>query len=281
MGKASSNKKIQRVQRAGTTKVAGQRRPLGFPLLLLAIFVVGGVLIYFAREARVEASAIKPEVNRDHWHVAFGVYKCDEYPGDAQALNDVKPDVLGIHSHGDGLIHIHPFSSGVSGKRATFGAFADQVGIELADGKVTVPTVGGDDLVLKDGDTCEITGDDGKKTKEPAELKMFLWPPQANEKIEPKVVSADFGNIRFVEDQAIMALALVPKGTTKIPLPPSVSQLASPSDLNEPPAPAATLPGGLPAPTETAPTVPPTDTPPAGASEGDAPAEAPATTAGP
>lgn len=272
MGKASSNKKIQRVQRAGTTKVAGQRRPLGFPLLLAAIVIVGSVLIYFARDARVASAAIKPEVNRDHWHVAFGVYKCDEYPGDAQSLNDAKPDVLGIHSHGDGLIHIHPFSSGVAGKRATFGAFADQVGIELSDGSATVPTAGGDDLTLTTGDTCEITGDGGEKTKEKAELKMFVWPPQANDKIKPKIYTENLGDIRFVEDQGIMALALVPKGTTNIPLPPSISQLSSPSDLDEQPGPASTIPGAPSAPAETVPETTPTDTPAT---------DTPATTAGP
>jgi hypothetical protein len=41
MGKASSAKKIKRVQQAGVSRAPGQRRNMAYPALILAILVVG------------------------------------------------------------------------------------------------------------------------------------------------------------------------------------------------------------------------------------------------
>ena len=38
----------------------------------------------------------------------------------------------GIHSHGDGLVHIHPFTAAEAGKNATLGKFAQYAGITLS-----------------------------------------------------------------------------------------------------------------------------------------------------
>jgi hypothetical protein len=225
MGKASSSKKIQRVQRAGARRVSGQRRPLGFPLALVAIFVVGGVLIFFARSARSDAAAAAPLENQDHWHYAYGIYKCDSYPAALQKLTDKTPDVLGIHSHGDGLVHIHPFSTSTAGKRATLQKFANQEGLGLSDTKITFPaSVGGGSMSA--GQTCTV-GKDKKKVK--GVLELFSWPPQANKKVKPKIITSDFGSFRFTQDQGIIALALVPPGTKDIPLPPSITALQNPT----------------------------------------------------
>ena len=40
MDSQRSLRKIQRVQRAGVTRAAGQRRPVGFAILMVAIVVV-------------------------------------------------------------------------------------------------------------------------------------------------------------------------------------------------------------------------------------------------
>src|SRR5664279_4369807 len=223
MGKASSSKKIQRVQRAGARRVSGQRRPLGFPLALVAIFVVGGVLIFFARPARSDAAAAAPLENQDHWHYAYGIYKCNSYPAALQKLTDKTPDVLGIHSHGDGLIHIHPFSASTAGKRATLQKFANQEGLGLSDTKITFPaSVGGGSMST--GQTCTV----GKK-KVKGVLELFSWPPQANKKVKPKIITSDFGPFRFTQDQGIIALALLPPGTKDIPLPPAITALQNPT----------------------------------------------------
>jgi hypothetical protein len=227
MGKASSTKKIQRVQRAGTKKVAGQRRPIGFPLAIAAIVVLGSVGIWLARESKVSVADAAPVINQDHWHYAFGFYQCDSYPDGLQKPTDATSDVLGIHSHGDGLIHIHPFSTSTAGKRATLGKFLEQEGITMTADELTFPaSMGG--ATFKNGDTCTI---DGKKQK--AELKVFVWPPQASAKVKPDVFTDDFDNIRFTQDQGILSLAFVPESVKKIPLPPSIDALKAPADLNE------------------------------------------------
>ena len=51
MDKQGSVKKIQKVQRAGVSRAAGQRRELGFPLAVVAIIVIGTLLTFMAREA--------------------------------------------------------------------------------------------------------------------------------------------------------------------------------------------------------------------------------------
>lgn len=64
----------------------------------------------------------------DHWHAAFGLRVCGEFLPNLQA--DLDP--LGIHSHQDGVIHIHPFFEESAGKNATLGLFFDSVGIEVS-----------------------------------------------------------------------------------------------------------------------------------------------------
>jgi len=246
MGKASSSKKIQRVQRAGTTKVAGQRRPMGFPLAVLAILVVGSVLVWLARDSKASQAAVAPVIG-DHWHYAYGFYQCDQYPEALQKLPDGPSDPLGIHTHADGLIHIHPYSSSVTGKNADLAAFTTQIGMDLTDEEVTFPqAVGGE--TWKSGSTCTIKG---KKQK--AVLKVFEWPPQANDKVKPEITTTNFGRTRFTQDGGIIVVALVPEGTNDIPLPPSIEQLKDPL---------AAEGGGTPQPTGTVPvTTPVTESP--------------------
>jgi hypothetical protein len=54
-------------------------------------------------------------------------------PQDAQ-----QTDPLGIHSHGDGLIHIHPFTDSAAGRKATLGLFLNQVGISMTNDTLTL-----------------------------------------------------------------------------------------------------------------------------------------------
>lgn len=225
MGKASSSKKIKRVQQAGVSRAPGQRRNLGYPALIVAILLVGSVLVFFAREERSASASEAPVSNRDHWHAAFGIDICGDFqPNPA----DAGPDTKGIHTHNDGLIHIHPFGSAASGERAQFKVFAEQIGLEVTDDSLTLP----DGTTYTNGDECE--GEDGES--EPGRVAMYAWPPQATEATEPEVITSDIGDIRFREDGEIYVLAFVPEGAD-VSLPPSLEQLANPVDLqNEAPA---------------------------------------------
>lgn len=214
MGKASSSKKIRRVQQAGVSRAPGQRRNLAYPALIAAIVVVGVVLVVLARDSR-QATATEAPTTRDHWHAAYATNICGVAQGNPA---DVGPDRLGIHTHQDGLIHIHPFTASATGTNATFAKFAQSIGL----------TVSPDSMKLADG-TTKTNGQkcDGKK----AEVALYVWPPQANDKTEPKRVTGDaINDVRFAEDGQAYVLSFNPPDW-KPKLPASMSELANPSDV--------------------------------------------------
>ncbi len=59
--------------------------------------------------------------NGDHWHAAYGVNLCGVW----QPLAPASESTVGLHSHGDGLLHIHPFSEAGSFENATVEHFFD------------------------------------------------------------------------------------------------------------------------------------------------------------
>lgn len=214
MGKASSSKKIRRVQQAGVSRAPGQRRNLAYPALIVAILVVGVLLVVLARDSR-RTTASEAPTTRDHWHEAFAVNVCGEF---LDPPTDDGPDRLGIHTHGDGLIHVHPYGAGATGDNATMGVFFKQIGTVVQDGTMTLKN----GTTKKDGDKC-----DGKK----GQVALFVWPPQASAKTEPKKLTGeDITNYRFAENGTASVLSFNPDGFTP-PLPPSMSELANPSDV--------------------------------------------------
>ncbi|HZM43156.1 MAG TPA: hypothetical protein VFB94_28765, partial [Acidimicrobiales bacterium] len=107
MGKASSSKKVARAARAGGRRASGGRqRDLKFPAVIGVIVVLGVGLIGFAANDRKSDAQVPPIVNQDHWHAAFGVYICGEF----QPNPPLFESPVGIHTHDDGVIHIHPTS---------------------------------------------------------------------------------------------------------------------------------------------------------------------------
>lgn len=198
---------------------------MGYPALIVGIILVGSVLTFFARDHRSASAAEAPVANRDHWHAAIGVQLCGQWQ---PPLHDAGGDVAGIHTHSDGLIHIHPFVGAASGDNATFSVFASQVGIELGDGEFTMP----DGTRYANGDDCEV--EDGDAV--PGEVALVVWPPQATEATEPRIVTEDLGDVRFERDGQIFALAFVPD-LDDVGIPPSVEALANPGDLDTQPEP--------------------------------------------
>jgi len=69
----------------------------------------------------------------DHWHTYLGVNVCGEWldpmPKFEKPWNNASANFnAGIHSHGDGLVHTHPFQSSEGGTNATLGKFFDYGG---------------------------------------------------------------------------------------------------------------------------------------------------------
>ena len=145
MGKASSAKKIARAEKAVSSSGPTERRQLGYPSVVALVIVLGLALVVFARATRdAEAS---PTL-QDHWHAAYGVWDCVTESFLTPFQSEYDP--VGIHSHQDGLIHIHPFTSSVTGKEARMGVFLNAMGASLSNSVLELP--GG--ATLESGVTC-------------------------------------------------------------------------------------------------------------------------------
>jgi len=210
MGKASSSKKVARAARAGGRRASGGRqRDLKFPAVIGLIVVLGAGLIAFAANDRKSDAQVPPVAMQDHWHAAFGVYICGEFQPNVPTFESP----VGIHTHDDGVIHIHPTSGGGAGENATLGVFLDGAGIDLSNDKLTM-----NDKTWEEGkDQCD--GKDG-------ELVVAQWKDVQDPDSKPAIILRDFNDIRFRQNGEGYTIAFVPEGTTDIPKPPSAANLA-------------------------------------------------------
>lgn len=219
MPSSSSAKKVARVAaKSGTNQ--GSKKAWMFWAAIAAL-VVGGIgLVFLARDRNGggTGNATPPRANlndgspSDHWHAAFAISICGE---EQPPLKDAGEDIKGIHTHGDGLVHIHPFVTSAAGNRATMAKFFDQTGLVVTDDGFKTP----DGKVYKAGETkCE-----GKDT----ELVMAHWKVASTAaKNKPdKIIEGDFDKVRFTENYGAYTLALVPKGDRDIPAPSSAADI--------------------------------------------------------
>jgi hypothetical protein len=153
-------------------------------------------------------------LRQDHWHAAYGLFVCDHFLPDQ---TDIREDALGIHTHGEGLIHIHPFSIASSGTNARMALFAEQVGMTLRDDELGLH----DGTVYRNGDRCP--------NGQPMSLKVYEWKVD-DPAAAPRVFSSDFGAIPFTGDRLAFTIAMVPDGVTPRK-PPSIPRLDDLTDV--------------------------------------------------
>jgi len=180
---------VQRAARAAAaSKGAGERRELGFPLVMAAVIVLGIGLVVVARNGRDATSA--PRIG-DHWHAAYTIYDCGEEVPNFMSTAD--PD--GIHSHQDGLIHIHPFNSSATGSDAQLGVLFDAMRATVTRDAITTPEGG----TISTDTGC---GD------EPAVIKIARY------QVDPElqlisVFDDDFDSIPLLADREAFVIAKV------------------------------------------------------------------------
>jgi hypothetical protein len=214
VGKASSAKKVARLAKQQGKRRVRTTQGKVFPIAIGVVLVLGFSLIFYARTSY--SAGGPPRINLegqpgDHWHAAYGVYTCDQFQ---PAVADDGDDSSGIHTHGDGAIHIHPFTEAASGKNARLGDFLDEVGISLSNSELQLPT--GEEWI--EGETTCADGEDGV-------LKVAVWEDAAGS-AAPSVYLADFRDIRFTNNFMAFTIAFVPEDTDMSGLkPPSAANL--------------------------------------------------------
>ncbi len=209
MGKASSAKKVARAARVGATSGPNERRQVGFPAVVAIVVVLGLALVAFARATR--DAQVEPTL-QDHWHNAYGIYDCRIGDFLPIFLSEADPD--GIHSHQDGVIHIHPFTDSVTGRKAQLHVFLTNMGATLTDDEFTLSRSGES---LTEGAQC-----DGQE----AILQVVRWDDAFVGGEPSEIRTEDLDSFRFLANGQAITIALAPPGAD-IPLPPSVDDLAA------------------------------------------------------
>lgn len=292
MASSSSAHKVAKL----ASKNKGKKvRFQGGTLFPVAMGVIGALLIglIIYAKASVPTDGGGPPRLGDHWHQAYAMYVCrddgsfetlpnlkgaleeqgtDQSTGQ-QVLLNAKFRNTGIHSHEDGVIHWHPYTSRATGRRARLKVFLDNYGVTLTDTKLALPTEQGGDTFDTATYKC-----DGKDTK----IEVRVWDNYAGDKFTD--CTKDCKDLRVDKNGMVFVIAVVPKdGSTDIPKPVWAEDLPSlgASDGGDPiptegSGPANTVapisvPGGS-TPAGTSPAAPAATTPP--------PATTPGTTSG-
>jgi len=257
---SSSTKKAAKLAKSGQGKKVRFQGGTTFPLIVAIVVVLGLSLVVYARQSRPAADASPPTID-DHWHQAYGFYLCDTWvqltgnKEDSAAPGFDEFQRTGIHSHDDGIIHWHPFTSASVGRRAKLSLFMDVYGVQLDNDKLVFPEDQRSQLaepfqadgIFEEGETkCTV---DGKE--EDAELKVVVW-DNFSDTDDGTTYIADFDNIAVNQDAMVFSIAFVPADTA-VGMPPwaqNLPELAGADNGQVVPT-ASTLPGATTVPGET------------------------------
>lgn len=152
----------------------------------------------------------------DHWHAAIGANVCGEWLSNPETFETAadNPNVrVGIHTHGDGFMHIHPFTKSEGGDNATVGRFLGYGGWGASEDSLSLWTGPANDsnkTDWSDGDKCapgsQFAGQKG----------VVKW------SVDCKDRTGDPSDYK-PHDGAVVALAFLPK-SEDIGTPPGATQ---------------------------------------------------------
>jgi hypothetical protein len=190
--------------------------------VVVVIGVVGTVLAagVFSRTDSASAGPQPPSAENpsgDHWHAALGAYVCGEWlpnPPEFETRAESASIRTGIHTHGDGFIHIHPFFSSEAGGNATLGRYLENGGWSASTDELTFwtgPSADPTKTTWKDGDRCpDEDGNPGKGAPGRVVFEVNCVPESSNP-AEHRLA-----------DQQVITLAFVARGDEVGP-PPNAS----------------------------------------------------------
>lgn len=197
MARGDSASKVARAARAGDAGgSSGERRRLGFPLAMAVVIILGLLLVGWARSNREATSA--PRLG-DHWHSVYDIYSCvgeGNWTWRPKVVVERDPD--GIHTHGDGLIHIHPFNSLATGRRAQLGTFFKAFGGYISDSAIKLDT----GEVMEEGFDCG---------GQPAVLTVARFDAQDRNR-DPQLYTEGLEEIRFLKNLEAFTIGFLPAG---------------------------------------------------------------------
>ena len=192
---------------------------MGWNVAIATVVIVGIAAIVLTRSGSSDnisnahplAANQTTGVAGDHWHTYLGINVCGEWLNPAPAFEkpfDSQSAVAnaGIHSHGDGLIHTHPFVLSEQGANATLGHFLTNGGWSVSSdsfdnsGGYTWAGPSGDPNYRSrsNGDKCTFGDYKGQKGE-------LVW------SVDGKIQKGNPSDYKL-QDGATIAIGFLPKG---------------------------------------------------------------------
>lgn len=223
MASSSSANKVAKLAQKGKGKKVRFQGGTLFPVVIVIVVALLAALVVYARQSRPGPGAGEPNSN-EHWHAAIGFYVCDEsglltHPNltgtleETDALGNLSNQryiATGIHSHGDGVMHWHPNSSGrATGTNAKLNVFLANYAVTLTNTKLAFPVAQGAETYEEGKTKCKVGG-----VEKTASLKLWVWDNYSKVSTEaPQVYTANMGDVRIKRDGMVFMVAFVPDDT--------------------------------------------------------------------
>jgi hypothetical protein len=210
-----------RAQYRRAPKRSGSAWFYGALVVIIAAFGTGIVYFVASRESSDTIPPVAPNqakgIPGDHWHAAISVNSCGTWlpaPPEFETAADNANVNVGIHTHGDGFIHIHPFYRSEAGDHATLGLFFKYGGWELSEDGFKVwpanPAVDPKPVSRQNGQVCYTP--EGKRKE-----GRLVWT------VNCKQMTGNPADYKL-KDQDIIAIGFLPDGE-KLGPPPNVGAL--------------------------------------------------------
>jgi plastocyanin len=125
--------------------------PPWVPVAFICVVVFGILGLLFVTRSATGA----PRIGEDHWHASYTFYACGDKQPNAPTWES------GVHTHADGIIHIHPFQTFEEGAGARMVKWFEYGEGELSQSKIRLP---GLSKTWENGEVCpEDSPDAGKE----------------------------------------------------------------------------------------------------------------------
>jgi len=151
--------------------------------IIVVVFAILGALFF------VRSTAAGP-INGDHWHAPYQIFICGERQRD---IPEFEAAAGSPGTHGDGIMHQHPFAPSGEGQGSNLANFFKAGGGKLTESEMQIPGTR-KDKVYENGDPC----DDGRE----ALLQVFvtLAGSDSEEKLDEftRYIARDGDRVRIV-----------------------------------------------------------------------------------